>query len=173
MRQKILWITRTAVLTALLVILQGTTASAGQLATGSCVNAVLATAALLGGPWCGVTVAAISPVFAFLLGIGPQLIPIVPAIAAGNIVFVLLLRFVCGSASVLWRKVLAWLAAAAAKAAALYLLVVVLLCNVLALPQPQIEKFTAMFSLPQLITALIGGGIALIFVPELKKALRS
>lgn len=173
MKQKILWITRTAVLTALLVILQGATASAGQLVTGICVNGVLATAVLLGGLWCGVTVAAISPAFAFLLGIGPQLIPFVPAIAIGNVVFVVLLHVICGSTPKLPRRLLAWLGAAAGKTAVLYLLVVQLLCNVLPLQQPQIEKFTAMFSMPQLITALIGGGFALILVQELKKTLRS
>ena len=33
----------------------------------------------------------LSPFFAFLLGIGPQLLPIVPAIAVGNAVFAVLL----------------------------------------------------------------------------------
>ena len=45
MRQKTLWITQTAALLALLIILQLATRSAGQLVTGSCVNAVLALAA--------------------------------------------------------------------------------------------------------------------------------
>ena len=96
---KIRWITRTAVLTALLVALQwataGTQAFAGQYITGSLVNCVLATAALFAGLWSGVTVAILSPFFAFLLGIGPKLIQIVPCIALGNLVFVLLMHFLC------------------------------------------------------------------------------
>ena len=49
MRQKTLWITQTAALLALLIMLQLATRSAGQLVTGSCVNAVLALAALIAG----------------------------------------------------------------------------------------------------------------------------
>ena len=75
---------------ALLVTLQALTKPLGQLVTGSCVNTVLAVSALVGGLWCGLTVAVISPILAFLLGIAPQILT-VPAIMAGNAVFVLLL----------------------------------------------------------------------------------
>ena len=70
------------------------------------------------------------------------------------------------------RQVLAWLAAAAGKFAALYLTVVQLLCRVLPLKQPQIDTFSAMFSWPQLVTALIGGGISLLLASALRRALR-
>lgn len=155
---------------ALLIVLQWATKPLGQIVTGSCVNAVLAIAVLLGGVWCGVTVALVSPFCAFLMGIGPQLLPVVPAIALGNGVLVLLLHFVYGKK--VWRRALAWLSAAAGKSAVLYLVVVQLLCRVLPLKQPQIDTFTAMFSAPQLVTALIGGGLALLMIPALKKALR-
>lgn len=173
MNKKAQGITQTAVFTALLVILQAATGSAGQLVTGSCVNAVLAVAALCVGGSCGAVVALLSPFFAFLLGIGPQLVAIVPAIAAGNLVYVLVLWVLVGRKSVpVWQFVAGWLAASAGKFLTLYLLVVQLLCSVLPLKQPQIDKFSAMFSFPQLITALIGGGIALIICPILKKALK-
>ena len=84
MRQKTLWITQTAALLALLIILQLATRSAGQLVTGSCVNAVLALAALIAGLSSSLTVAVLSPFLAFALGVGPKLLPIVPAIAVGN-----------------------------------------------------------------------------------------
>ena len=170
MRKRILWITETAVMLALLIVLQWATKPLGQIVTGSCVNAVLAAAVLLGGLWCGLTVAVVSPFCAFLLGIGPQLIAIIPAIALGNAVFVLVLHFVYGKK--LWRRVLTWVAAAAVKFFALYLVVVQLLCRVLPLKQPQIDTFTAMFSVPQLVTALIGGGLALLLAPVLRKALK-
>jgi hypothetical protein len=38
--------------------------------------------------------------------------------------------------------------------------------------KPMIAVMTASFSWPQLVTALIGGALALILVPVLKKALR-
>ena len=174
MSPKILRITETAVMTALLVALQAATASAGQFVTGSCVNAVLALTTLLVGLWSGAAVALLSPFFACLLGIGPQLPPIVPAIAAGNLVFVVLLWALTqrrkGAPPL--RQIPAWLIAALGKFAALYIIVVQILCRVLTLPQPQIDTFSAMFSWPQLVTALIGGGIALVLTPLLRRALK-
>ena len=173
MKQKALWITETAAMTALLIAMQALTKSSGQYATGCCVNAVLAITALVAGPWSGVVVAALSPFFAFLLGIGPQLLPIVPTIAAGNIVFVLLLRLIAGErGEPRWRPWGALLVAAVGKFAVLYLLVVKLLCSVLTLQQPQIDTFSVMFSYPQLVTALGGGGPAVLFAPHLRKALK-
>lgn len=168
--KKTLWMTQTAALTAMLVLLQSITKAGGQLVTGSCVNAVLAIAVLFSGLWSGVTVAVISPFLAFLLGIGPQLLPIVPAIAVGNVVYVLLLHFLWGKQ--LWRQGAGWLCAAIGKFLTLNLLVVQLLCRILPLAEKQVTTFTAMFSWPQLVTALIGGGIALLIVPVLHKAFR-
>ena len=170
MKKKTLWITQTAVMLALLIVLQWLTKPLGQIVTGSCVNAVLAISALFGGLWCGVAVAAVSPFCAFMLGIGPQLFAIIPAIALGNAVYVVLLHFVCRES--IGSKIGAWFNAAMGKFAVLYLVVVELLCRVLPLKQPQIDTFTAMFSMPQLVTALIGGGVAMLILPVLKKALR-
>ena len=93
-------LTETAVMTALLIVLQAVTKPAGQYITGTCVNAVLAVSVLAAGLWSGIAVALLSPLFAFLLGIGPQLPPIVPSIAVGNLVFVLLLGLLAGAAPV-------------------------------------------------------------------------
>ena len=171
--KKSLQITQTAVLTAMLVLLQSVTKAGGQLITGSCVNAVLAIAVLFSGLWSGIGVAVVSPFFAFALGVGPQLLPIVPAIAVGNVVYVLILHFLFVKKNLpLWQQGLYLLLAAAGKFLSLYLIVVQLLCRVLQLPEKQVATFTTMFSWPQLITALIGGGIALLIVPILRKAFR-
>ncbi len=171
--KRTLQIVRTAVLTAMLVLLQSVTKAGGQLVTGSCVNAVLAIAVLFSGLWSGVAVAVISPFFAFALGIGPQIIPVVPAIAVGNVIYVLILYFLCSRKSVpIWRQGLGLLCAAACKFLSLYLLVARLLCQVLPLSEKQAATFTTMFSWPQLITALIGGGIAMMIAPALRKAFR-
>ncbi len=175
--KKVLWITQTAILLAMLIVLQAATKSFGQLVTGSCVNAVLAIAALFGGLWCGVAIAVVSPVLAFLLGIAPQLVT-VPAIMVGNTVFVLLLHFLAGEQ--IWKRLMAWAVAAAAKFAALYAIVVWLICGVLSesllaaglLKAPMLKMLPTMFSLPQLFTALIGGAVAMLIVPVLKKALK-
>lgn len=179
MNKKIRWITETAVMLALLVSLQALTKPFGQLVTGSCVNAVLAIATLFAGVSSGLTIALISPVLAFLLGIAPQILT-VPAIMVGNSVYVVLLHFLAdASGKNLPRQIAAWLVAAAAKFAALYLIVVKVICGVLApsllaagtLKEPMLKALPATFSWPQLITALIGGAVALAIAPLLKKAL--
>lgn len=171
--RRVLYITETAVMTALLIVVQAVTKPAGQYVTGTCVNAVLGVSVLAVGLWSGVTVALLSPFFAFLLGIGPQLFPIAPSIAVGNLVFVLLLGLLAGGRELpVWRKAVAWVTAAAAKFAVLYVLVVKVLCTVLTLPEPQVATFTVMFSYPQLVTALAGGGIALLLTPLLRRALK-
>ncbi len=179
MKTKLRWITETAVMLALLVSLQAMTKPAGQLVTGSCVNAVLAVSVLVGGFGCGITVAVISPWLAYLLGIAPQILT-VPAIMVGNGVFVWLLHKMADpEGRSLRRQVVAWSFSAVGKFAALYLLVAKLLCGVLAkglleagvMKPPMLQALPATFSWPQLITALIGGGIALLIVPTIKKAL--
>ena len=179
MSKKIRWITETAVMLALLVCLQAVTKPMGQLVTGSCVNAVLAISALVGGLSCGLVVALCSPVLAFLLGIAPQILT-VPAIMVGNAVFVILLAALADkSGKKIGKQVAAWIAAAAAKFAALYAIVVLLICGILSenllaagvLKAPMLNALPATFSWPQLITALIGGAVALSITPVLKKAL--
>ena len=171
--RRVLYITETAVMTALLIVVQAVTKPAGQYVTGTCVNAVLAVSVLAVGLWSGITVALLSPFFAFLLGIGPQLFPITPSIAVGNLVFVLLQCLLAGGKDrPAWRRLAAWVTAAAAKFAVLYVLVVKILCTVLALPAAQTAAFTVMFSYPQLVTALAGGGIALLIAPVLRRALK-
>ncbi len=179
MNKKVRWITETAILLALLVTLQAVTKGFGQLVTGSCVNAVLAVAVLVGGLASGLVVALVSPVLAFLLGIAPQILT-VSAIMVGNSVYVVLLCLVADkSGKNLLRQIGAWLLAAAVKAAVLYLLVAKLICGVLAdrllaagtLKEPMLKALPATFSWPQLFTALIGGAVALLIVPVLRKAL--
>ena len=178
--KKVRWITQTAVMLALLVALQAATKPFGQLATGSCVNAVLAVTVLVAGLSSGVVVALVSPVMAYLLGIAAQILT-VPAIMAGNTVFVVMLHYITGAPGAApGQRIAGWLLAAVAKFAALYLIVVKLICGVLAegllangvMKEPMLKALPATFSWPQLITALIGGGLALVIVPALKKALR-
>ena len=184
MNQKVRTITETAIMLALLVALQAVTKPLGQLVTGSCVNAVLAITALLVGMSGGIAVALMSPVFAFLFGIAPNFITVLP-IMIGNTCFVILLRLIAGrNHKPLWRQPVALVAAAGVKFAVLYLLVVELICGVAAdvllgkklgsivvLAPPMLKLLPGMFAWPQLFTALIGGGVALLLTPVLRKAL--
>ena len=177
MKRKVRWITETDVMLALLFALQAVSRAAGQLVTGSFVNAVLATTVLIAGMSSGVTVALISPVMAYLLGIAPQFVT-VPAIMIGNTVFVVLLKLI--STDSLWRKIAAWLTAAAAKFVVLWLLVTKIICGIAAAPllesgmlkAPMLEKLPAMFAWPQLATALIGAAAGLVIAPLVRRALR-
>ena len=117
---------------------------------------------------------------ALLLGIAPQILT-VPAIMAGNTVFVVLLYYIAGKDSrKVVRQIAAWLSAAAAKFAVLYAIVNFLICGVLAeglmasgmLKAPMLTALPATFSWPQLFTALIGGAVALLITPVLRKALK-
>ena len=179
MKKKLLWITETAIMLALLVTLQTLTKPMGQLVTGSCVNTVLAVSALVGGLGCGLTVALISPVLALLLNIAPQILT-VPAIMVGNAVFVLLLSLLADkTGKKLVKQLIAWITAAVAKFATLYAIVVWLICGLLSekllaagvMKAPMLQALPATFSWPQLFTALIGGAVALLIVPVLRKAL--
>jgi len=179
MNKKVLWITQTAVMLALLVALQAITKPAGQAVTGSFVNAVLAVTVLVAGICSGVTVAVISPVLAYLLGIAPQILT-VPAIMVGNSVFVAVLYVIAGKDSrKILRRILAWIGAALAKFSVLYAIVVWLICGVLAeqlltsgvLKEPMLTVLPATFSWLQLVTALIGGAVALLIAPVLCKAM--
>ncbi len=181
MHKKILWITETAAMLALLVAVQWATSfipkPAQQFITGSCVNAILAVTVLMVGLWSGAAVAVVSPFMAFLFGIGPKFIQLIPAIAVGNLVFVLLLHFIADpKGKELGRQIAALVVAALAKFAALYLLMVKLLIPALVkggvIPAPASAVMSAQFSWPQLVTALIGGGIALSIVPLLRRALK-
>lgn len=182
MRKKILWITQTAAMLAMLIALQWATSyipkPAGQFVTGSLVNAVLGVTVLAAGLSGGITVAVLSPVFAFLLNIAPNVVT-VPAIMVGNTLFVVVLKLAGGGAKSLWRRIFALLGAALIKFAALYALVVWVICGVAAeallaqgiLKKPMLSALPATFSAPQLVTALIGGAVAILVAPRIRRAL--
>lgn len=173
---KIRWITETALMLALLIVVQAATKPLGQLVTGSCVNGVLAISALFVGGWSGVLIALVSPVLAFLLGLAPNVL-VVPAIMLGNLTYVVLL-FVLTKESVLSR-IAAWLVASAAKFAVLYLVVSKIICGVASswlmgqglLKEQMLKVLPVTFGVTQLFTALIGGFVAILIAPVLRKAL--
>jgi hypothetical protein len=173
--KRTLWITTTAVLIALMIGIQAVTAPLGQLVTGSLVNLILIVAVSVGGFSSGLTVALISPVAAKLLGIGP-LWPLIPFIIAGNVVIITVWHLL-GKRNFANRHLVRCVTAAAGavcKFLTLYAgIVLVAVPYLLNLPEPQAKTVSGMFSVPQLFTALIGGGIAVIILPVLERALAS
>ena len=110
--------------------------------------------------------ACISPFLAKLFGIGP-LWSFVPLVALGNMAIVLVFSWILGRARRTngFAKYALWIAAIAAGAAAkfciLYLGIVRIVIPLMtSLPAAKAEKLSAMFSVTQLFTALIGGVIA-------------
>ena len=171
--KKTVWIARTAVCLALLIAIQFLTKSLGQLVTGSCVNLVLAVAALLGGIWSGVTVALVSPFCAYLLGIGPAFLPLVPCVSLGNAVYALLFGLFVDKYLKEKKPAAAYVSMALAAAAKFVTLLVVLVRLVAphVVPEAKLSVVTASFTWPQLLTAVIGGIIACLIAPTLRRAL--
>ena len=173
LHKKILWITRTAVLIALLVVLQAATIPLGNnFVTGSVVNLMLILSVMTSGISTGFTVATVSPVMPTLLGFGPTW-PLIPFIAAGNIALVSVWHFI-GNRDMKIKymsQIIALAAGAVGKFAVLYVgIVQIAVPHILGLPEQ--NPLVYLFSYPQLITASIGGAIAILLLPTLKKAIR-
>lgn len=165
---------RTAIFLALLIAVQFVTRSMGQYVTGSLVNLILIASGLMCGLWGGLAVAVLSPICAFFIGIGPAFPQVVPAVALGNAVLVLLWVLIAGAKNApIARQAIALVVAAVAKFLTLYLVIVKwLVPMVLTLNEKQMAVLSASFSFPQLITAVIGGVLAMLLVPPLRRVLK-
>jgi len=178
-KKRILWITQTAIFIALLVSVQAVTRPFGQFVTGSCVNFILVSACILIGLPSAAVVATVSPIFAFLI-IGIPAFPLlIPFMMAGNVVLVIVIHFISGkSFSDLTRRSYVRISVAAVAGSVIKFLVLwvgivqIALSFIPDIKQPQIDAMSLTFSWPQLVTALIGSGLAVTVVPNLKKALR-
>ncbi|MCL1903877.1 MAG: hypothetical protein FWF94_05630 [Oscillospiraceae bacterium] len=168
--KKILWVTQSALFIALLVAWQWFSRilfPATTLVTGSGVNFILIIAATVCSFRTGLCVAAISPFMAALLNITPNWI-LVPFLILGNIALVtvwsLTERKELKGYSVLAVRIIALVTAAVIKFGVLYTGVVKIAVELFEiLPAPMVIPF----SFPQLFTAIIGGGLALIIIPVL------
>lgn len=178
MKTKIRWICETAILLALLVVLQAVTKPFGTIVTGSAVNFVLIAAALLLGITSGLTVAVISPFLALLLGIASLSIYVVPVVALGNVAIVLVFSLLLykqqgyHEGKALLRWIIAIIGGAGFKFCVLYAGAVWVVMPIMTAVKGAGAKIpAAIFSVQQIPTALIGGILALLIVPTVKKAL--
>jgi hypothetical protein len=146
--RNVLFITRTAILMALTLVIQ--MMGMPQYATGPLVNTMLYIASVFVGILGGVAIGLITPVIAFWRGILPApLGPMIPFIAIGNAVLVVVYGLVGKR-----NKYVAVVAASVIK----YLALAGAVRFVVAVP----PKIAQMMQLPQLITALAGGAIAIL-----------
>lgn len=174
---KISWLTRTAMLTALLITWQmfmGPATGNNQLIVGSGVNLILAVAVMTGGFGSGAAVGVLSPIFARFLGIG--LMEAVPFIMLGNLAFAIVWHMI-GNAKIGSKPVYAHVIAAVCAAFAKFLIIflgvsyVVLPILLHDIPQQRADAIAATFGITQFITASIGGGVACVMLPLLRNAL--
>ncbi len=174
MRQRSIKFSRLALLIALTITLQ--MAGLPQPAIGPLVNMMLIITTLVINPLGGLALGVVTPLVAVLGGqLPPLLIPMAPFIMIGNALFVILFAAIGGMKSALTEKeplysVWAWIGlvvAAAAKTAWLYLIVRMLLPHLIGKPVP--APLLALMSLPQFVTAGIGGSFAFLFFNILKR----
>jgi hypothetical protein len=108
-----------------------------------------------------------------LMGIGP-LWSFIPCLMAANAALVVTWHLVAprGDKKIIWRYPAALVLAAGLKAFILFVTISkILIPFVLNLSEKQAATLSAMFSVNQLITASLGGMLAIAVVPTLKKAL--
>ena len=168
----------TAIMLAFLIGVQFVTRSFGQFVTGTLVNLILLITVFTVGLGGGLVVAVASNFLAFLAGIGPALLPVVPFVAAANAILV--------SVAYLVRKHIAekgvknklltasgLIGAGAAKTAFLWVgLVLIALPLIPGIKEPQIAMLSAAFTWPQLVTSLAGGALTMLIMPLLQKAIK-
>lgn len=138
-----------------------------QLITGSLVNCILFVFTVYAGLGSAVTVGLLSAVLASIIGVGPQILPIVPLIACGNALVCVMFWLVAEKLKV--NNIAAVIAGAGVKCAFLWLTVVPLLSVLTNVPEKQVKALSIMFSWPQGVTAIVGGALALVIIPRLKK----
>ena len=149
------WLSRTAILLAIALVFQ--MGGFPQFITGPLINAVLYLAAMIVGWQGGMLIGILTPVIASIRGIlPPPLTPLIPFIALGNSILVILFFWLQSK-----NKIAGIIIASLAK----FLLLVSAVKLVVQVP-PAIAQ---MMSLPQLITALAGGAIALVLAHFFKK----
>ncbi|NLW02053.1 MAG: ECF transporter S component [Clostridiaceae bacterium] len=163
------FITRTAILLALTIVFQsiGRAIPLGQFnqfITGSLVNACLVIAAAATGIWGGAAVALLAPFGAILTGAAVPL-PFAPVIAIGN--FILVLMFVL----IKKNHILGIGAGAVLKFGFLFIGVNIFV-KLMGIPAQKAAAMIAAFSWPQLVTAAVGGAVALLVIRALRIAVR-
>ncbi|MCR4434556.1 MAG: ECF transporter S component [Clostridiales bacterium] len=169
---KVRFIARTAILAALTLVFQslGRFVPLGpnsNFIVGPLVNACLLIATATVGVWGGIIIAAIAPVGSLLTTHSPIasfLLPFSPFVAAGNIVLVLCFYFLLKKSKIAGIILGAVLKFGVLFGSVSFFLVVLKMAPKLA------GTLYFLFGWPQLVTALVGGAIALIVLRALGKS---
>ena len=168
---KVRMITKTAILLAVVVVVQiaGRGLPNSNFIVGPLVNMCLLITAMTAGLGGGITIAVLSPFTSLINNNAPiasALLPFAPVIAIANIIFVLVFYFFYNK-----NKYVGLVTAAVLKFGFLFLSIRLFL-NIFDFSKFT-EKLVSLFSWSQLITALIGGFVALPIILAVNKATRS
>lgn len=149
--KQVRWITETALLFALVLVIQ--MLGFPQLVTGPLVNMALLLATIFQGIGSGVVIGFFTPWIAFSRGILPApLAPMIPFIMMGNSLFVIVFGIFLTRRSFVWK-----IAGVFAGALAKYVLLSQAVTVLVRVPGPMAQAM----QIPQLTTALLGGALAL------------
>lgn len=179
MSKTVKWVTRTAVMLALTVLFQSLRliipmpGTLSQYIIGSLVNLALIVAVMTIDVKGGLTVAVLAPVIAFFQGHIPQIMPLMMVfVALGNATIVIAYALLYRDSFV--SRVMALVIGAVTKFLVLYVLVVKFALPLIypAVPEKVRMAMSINFSWPQLVTAAIGGVLALLVIPLLRRALK-
>lgn len=173
MNNKTRFITRTALLLAVAIAFQLLGRVLGpynNFIVGPVVNAVLIIATAIAGFWSGAAIAVIAPLvsaFTNKAAIAPLILAFSPFIILGNVIIVAAFHFLKKKS-----KIAAIAVGALLKAGFLYAAISIF-TSLVKMPSKFATTLTNLFSWPQLITAAIGGAIALAVLAALYKSLNN
>ena len=160
--RQIRWVTRTALLFALVIVIQ--MLGMPQLVTGPLVNMVLFLATFLEGIGSGVVIGFFTPWVAFSRGILPSpLAPMIPFIMIGNALLVVIFGIFRTKPGVT-REIAGIVVSALAK----YLFLSQSVNFLVEIPGPVAKAM----QVPQLVTALLGGALAFVLEKLLRRTMR-
>jgi len=154
---------QTGAMLALALVFQIGFASFSQVVVGPLVNMVLFVTAAIVSPLSAVMVGVVTPLIAFLIGM-PLLFPVVPVIAVGNCILVVIFSYFYHQMNFKYSPILGILSAAFLKF--IFLATSIRLIVPLFVPQVPGPLIIAL-SFNQFITATIGGILALALIKPL------
>jgi hypothetical protein len=158
---------QTGLMLALALVFQIGFASFAQIAVGPLVNMVLFITAIMVSPISAIFVGVLTPLVAFLVGI-MGLFPLVPVIAAGNALLVIVFSLIYSRKKLVFGEYIGLVVAALVKFGFLAMAVRVIVP--MFVPKVPPVLVTAL-SFNQFLTAIAGGVLALIIVKTLNKVL--
>ncbi|WP_312654348.1 ECF transporter S component [Proteiniclasticum sp.] len=143
-----------------------------QLFVGPIVNAVLLLAVYFSSVRWAMLIGVLTPLLAFFTGVlASPMAPFIPFIALGNFLYVLIFSFFRKQR---FGESIGVLTASLVKFLFLYFSATILIDLIaIGIPQPVKEKLAVSMGLPQFITAVLGGAIAIALYKMLKRRISS